>query len=86
MLFVLKKIIKTGRRILPYYYYNGTYKKSIDMFKTKIKLSLDKHVKFCRLDDVNFEKMVCSLFNTCMNIEGLYYTNLEEKEIYRNSK
>lgn len=77
-LYILKFIVDTARYLRPYYIDGATRKKTILMFRREIYRRLNEISKFCTIKEVNFERLLCSLylFSECM--EGVMYEAMKK--------
>jgi hypothetical protein len=77
----LKNIIDSARDIRPEYMSsdNGMKEKALHYFKRTINDSISKISKFCRLKDIHYEKLLCSLLVLSKNIEGVLYDIMENR-------
>lgn len=78
-LYILKSIIDYARIIRPYYLDINTRQKAMKLFRENIYEKINSISKFCRLKDLKYEKMLCSLyvFSSCM--EGVLYEAVNNK-------
>tara|TARA_Y100000389_G_C17456976_1_gene518789 strand:- start:342 stop:1943 length:1602 start_codon:yes stop_codon:yes gene_type:complete len=83
-LYILKTIVDTARYVRAAYLENTTRKEAINTFKKIIGERIQDVVNFCKLSEIHFEKMLCSLLNFSRDCEGVLYdilsVRVSEKE------
>jgi hypothetical protein len=72
-LYTLKGIIDAVREVRSYYIEKKTRNDAINKFRQNVYNVVNKISKFCRLKNVHFEKLLCSLIMLSRNIEGMLY-------------
>ena len=83
-LYILKGIVDAARHIRAAYVIEDTRIDAIRVFRQRISERVNEVAKFCRLGDVHFEKMICSLLMFSKSVEGVLYdivsTRMDEKQ------
>jgi hypothetical protein len=72
-LYILKGIIDIARNLRSQYIQNDTRFKAISLFKSKILDHINLLVKFCRPKNINYELLLCSLYEFSRKMEGCLY-------------
>lgn len=78
-LYILKEIVNHARFIRHAYMEPETSQAAVLDFKNKVLETIDKVAKFVMPSNLNYEKLLCSLYVLCINIESLYYRSLEKR-------
>lgn len=85
-IYILKGIIDIARTVRPKYFSNETRLESLQIFRHGTYDMIQKVTKFCIPKNVNYEKLLCSLFVFARCMEGVLYKimndrmNVKEKE------
>lgn len=72
-LYILKNIVDAARTYRPDYMSRTNRNQAINAFRTSVYTTINKVTKFCNPKNINFEKMLCSLFVLSRNIEGILF-------------
>ena len=72
-LYVLKNLISFARILRPSYSNEKTRKSAVTSFRRAIYVTLDEISKFARPKNVDYEKMLCSLYVFATSTEGVLY-------------
>ena len=72
-LYILKGIIDATREVRSDYIDKKTREQAINHFRKAVHAVIAKVTKFCRLKNIHFEKLLCSLIMLARNIEGVLY-------------
>lgn len=84
-LYILKCIVDSAIKCRSYYYNVDTRNKSIVMFRRDVYSGVNKIISFCNLKELDFEKMLCSLYVLSLSLENVLYvigTNCSKYEDY----
>ncbi len=84
-LYILKNIVTLGRQLKKYYLDTKTREKTISIFRKKILEIIDKVSSFFTVN-INWELMLCSLYELCKNIEGYLYHKIDIMIRIRNKE
>jgi hypothetical protein len=83
-LYILKGIVDAARHVRAAYTRQDTRIDAIRTFRLKIYERVQEVANFCKLENVHYEKMLCSLFVFSRCMEGVLYdvitTRMKEKE------
>lgn len=75
---VLKCIIDLARQLRPTYLNSATREKAVTLFRRFLSEKIDSIISFCKLDNVHYEKMLCSLYCLSKNIEGVLFEQMRK--------
>lgn len=78
-LFILKQIVNIAGYVRPDYLVKQRREHAINTFKNDIFDVTANVAKFCQYKDVNFEKLLCSLYIVSANFENNLYKHMENK-------
>ena len=78
-LYILKCIVESARCVRSDYLTNETKNQSVSKFKTSVTESVDKIAKFVDISNINYEKLLCSLYTISINIESFYYDSIKQQ-------
>jgi len=70
---ILKDIIDIARNIRPFYMHETKRNLAVKYFKDELHNAISKVAKFCYPKDIQYEKMLCSLYVLARCIEGVLY-------------
>ena len=76
---ILKDIVDAARNIRSYYVDEDYREVAVKYFKEEVIKSINKVVKFCLPKNINYEKMLCSLYVLARCIEGVLYDVMENR-------
>ena len=83
-LYILKGIMDAARYVRAAYMCQSTRLDSIRTFRHQVHNRIGEVTNFCKIDNLHFEKMLCSLFIFSKCVEGVLYdiitTRMNEKE------
>ena len=85
-LFILKHLIESARHVRVAYMEGENIPNTVKDFKRGVAQGIDKVAKFCNPINVNYEKMLCSLFIMATSMEGIYYEELLARETTREAE
>ena len=77
-LYILRSIVNEARSVRAAYLDDNTTNHAIEQFKTKTQECIDNVSKFCITKNINFEKMLCSLYVFATNMEDIYFTSIKQ--------
>ena len=83
-LFILRGIVDSARYVRSAYMDPETSKSAVDEFKKMTHEVIDSVAAFCNPKDLNYEKMLCSMYVFADSIEGLYNDHLKDLLETRN--
>ncbi len=72
-LYILKNIVDYARENRSSYINETMRESTVIKFKKYIYEIIDKISKYCKLDNINWELLLCSLYELSKNIEGYFY-------------
>ena len=72
-LYILNSITRHAITCRGDYYNSNTRNKAITDFRRNIYTDINEMISFCKLDGINFDKMLCSLYVFSQSLEGLLY-------------
>jgi hypothetical protein len=75
---VLKFIIDLARQLRSTYLNSATREKAVTLFRRLLIEKIDAIISFCKLDNVHYEKMLCSLYCLSKNIEGVLFEQMRK--------
>lgn len=78
-LYILKGIVDSARTVRADYIHKETRQKAVDFFRISIFERIDSISKFCRPEDIHFEKMLCGLLCLGKCIEGILYKAMNKR-------
>lgn len=76
-LYILKHIVNSARSVRADYLEVETRPEALRIFREDVWMCIDKYVKFCRPDKINFERMLCALYITANGMEGIMYQHMK---------
>ena len=77
-LYILNSIIQHAITYRGEYYNSNTRKKVITDFRREIYTDINQVLSFCKLDGIDFDKLLCSLYVLSHSIEGILF-NISKK-------
>lgn len=77
-IYILKCMVNIAREIRGQYLKQKTKDHAVSLFKDFCMLTIDSIAKFCRPKNINWEKMLCSLYLLADNVEGFYFKYTEK--------
>lgn len=84
--YVLKIVIDTARYVRPGYMDKDTRTDAIRVFRQRIQEKICGYVPFCKLENIQYELLLCSLYILSSNIEGLLFDFMSSiKDIKTNA-
>ena len=83
-LFILREIVEAARYVRPTYMNEKTSYDAVNKFKDMVQEALDKVAAFCNPKDLNYEKMLCSLYVFTTDMEGIFHSELKDITTHRN--
>lgn len=78
-LYILKGIVDAARDIRAAYTDTDTRKEAVKTFRERVTSRIDEVAKFCILKQLNYEKMLCSLYVFSRNVEGILYDVMQKR-------
>ena len=72
-LYILKGIVDSARTLRSTYLIQETTKQAVHQFKCEVIECVDKVAKFVNISNINYEKLLCSLYTISINTESMYY-------------
>jgi len=86
-LYILKCVVDAARLVRPAYMDIETAPQAVEKFKELVLSGIDEVTKFCVPKDLNYEKMLCSMYVFACNMEIIYYNEInrrttEQKKLY----
>ena len=82
-LYILNSITQRAITCRGDYYDSNTRKKAITDFRRSIYTDINQVLSFCKLDGIDFEKMLCSLYVFSQSIEGILFNISNKCNEYR---
>ena len=87
-IYILQGVIDAVRYVRAGYMSDDTRIDAVRVFRRRVMSRVNEVAKFCRLDDVHFEKMICSILVFSRCVEGVLYDAVtarmdEKKRAYR---
>jgi hypothetical protein len=76
-LYILKGLVDAARYVRSAYMDPETCVSAVTEFKTMVQSRIDEVSKFCAPKNLNYEKLLCSLYVLVTNMEGMYYKTLQ---------
>lgn len=76
---ILKEIVDIARNVRPYYIEDDKRDLAIKYFRDELHVAISKFAKFCYPKDIQYEKMLCSLYVLSRCIEGVLYDVMENR-------
>ena len=73
-LYILNSIIQRAITCRGDYYDSNTRKKAITEFRRNLYTDINQVLSFCKLDGIDFEKMLCSLYVLSKSLEGILFS------------
>lgn len=71
---ILKNIIDNARYVRAAYMENSTRLDAIRTFRQGINEFITSKIKYCKLEKIHYEKILCSLFMLSKSMEGMFYS------------
>ena len=78
-LYILKEIIDVARLVRPEYMKSQTRDKAIATFRNTLYDTLNKVSAFCIPKNLHFEKLLCSMYVLCKNMEGILFEIIDAR-------
>lgn len=72
-LYILSNIVNRAIMSRGDYYNTNTRKNAVTEFRRNIYTDINEVLSFCKLDKINFEKMLCSLYVFSQSLEGILF-------------
>ena len=85
-LYVLKDLVNAARYVDKLYKDSSTRVDAVNEFKRLVVASVDRISKYCRLKDINYEKILCSLFLLIRCIEGFCFDIINNQMDVKHSE
>ena len=85
-LYVLKDLVNAARYVDKLYKDTSTRVDAVNEFKRLVVASVDRISKYCRLKDINYEKILCSLFLLVRCIEGFCFDVIDNQMDVKNDE
>jgi hypothetical protein len=85
-LYILKGIIDFAREVRIDYIHDDSRDKAIEYFRQNIYERINKVARFCRPKNINFEIMLCSLYEFSKKMEGFLYDIMFMKVARKNKE
>ena len=82
-LYILNSIIQRVITCRGDYYDSNTRKKAITEFRRNLYTDINQVLSFCKLDGIDFEKMLCSLYVLSKSLEGILFSISNKCNEYR---
>lgn len=78
-LYILKGIVDAARFVMAGYSVQDTRVDSIQTFRKMVSERVDEVVDFCSLENIHYEKMLCSLLILSRSIEGIFHDIINDR-------
>lgn len=83
---MFKNVIDAAREVRGNYYDSNMRESAICDFRTLIEKSLDSIGKFCKIENLNYDVMLCSLLIFANKLEGCYHHFIMGQELRKNDE
>ena len=85
MLHTLKCVVNAAKEVHGDYMFRSTRKEAVKTFKESVFKQIDSFLNYCVINDVHWEKLLCSLLEFGRNIEGIFYVrSIDESLTYKH--
>lgn len=78
-IYILKCMVDFAREVCADYQHEETREKALYYFRTSLISKIETIAKFCKLKDLHFEKLLCSLLCMARRLEGLFHVHIEKR-------
>jgi len=78
-LYVLKGVIDAARTVRSDYCNNETRQQAVGYFRHSVQERVDSIANYCKLKDINYEKMLCGLLCYSKCLEGMLYESMTKR-------
>lgn len=78
-LYIMKGVIDSARCVRAAYMDPETSKNAVTDFSEMVNTTIGEVSKFCNPKNLNYEKMLCSLYVFANNVEGIYHKYIKEE-------